>query len=131
LALPHAEYRGWQTSEAVKAAMREARALVFPSLWYEGMPMVVVEALASGLPVICSDVTSASEIVADGVSGLIVRAGDSASLEEALVRCDDLAFVESLSRAAYERYWADPFSQARFGEGILKIYEKILASEMI
>lgn len=130
-ALPNAEYRGWQTSEAVKAAMREARALVFPSLWYEGMPMVVVEALASGLPVICSNVTAASEIVADGASGLVVRAGDSASLAEALARCDDLAFVEGLSRTAYERYWADPFSQARFGDSILKIYEKILASEMI
>jgi len=54
--------------------MQAARLLVFPSTWYEGMPLSVLEAMAAGLPVIASTQTGASEAV--GESGWCVPAGD-------------------------------------------------------
>src|SRR5690606_19107791 len=50
--------------------MRGARALVFPSQWYENFPVTLVEAFACGLPVIASRLGAMAEIVNDGRTGL-------------------------------------------------------------
>jgi glycosyltransferase involved in cell wall biosynthesis len=60
--------------------MQSATALVFPSMWYEGFPMVIVEAFAAGLPVIASDLGTMSSLVQTGTTGLHFRPGDPASL---------------------------------------------------
>lgn len=125
-ALPDADFRGWQSSAVVKAEMRRAKALVFPSLWYEGMPMVVVEALANGLPVITSDACSAREIVSDGQTGSVFASGNADALGAALALFDDQAHVTTLSSSAYHRYWSDPFSIDRYVNEIAKVYDHVL-----
>ncbi|HXE44392.1 MAG TPA: glycosyltransferase family 4 protein [Conexibacter sp.] len=71
---------------------REARrwlptfdAFALPSLW-EGMPLVILEAMHAGLPVVATDVGSVSEAVADGETGYVVPPGDDAALQERLAR---------------------------------------------
>ena len=58
---------------------------VFPSLW-EGFGIALIEAMATGLPVVASATGGILEILEDGVSGLLVPPGDRAALAEALVR---------------------------------------------
>jgi len=65
--------------------MRQADFLVLPSLT-EGRPNVVMEALASGLPVVATAVGGTPELIADGDNGLLVAAGDVAALAGALGR---------------------------------------------
>ncbi|QOZ35406.1 glycosyltransferase [Bradyrhizobium sp. CCBAU 53421] len=60
--------------------MASARALVVPSLWYEGFPMVVVEAFARGTPVIASEIGGLAEVVSAGETGALVPPGDAAAL---------------------------------------------------
>ena len=60
-------------------------AFVLSSRW-EGLPRVVVEAMAVGVPVVSTDVGGIAEAVEDQVSGLLVPPGDSVSLANALVR---------------------------------------------
>ena len=124
--LPGADFRGWQSSTAAKEAMREARALLFPSLWYEGMPMVVLEALASGAPILTSDSSSAQEVIEHGKTGLVFRSNDPASFAEALDNLDDDARVEALSAEAYRRYWDSPFSQERFVSEMMTVFRQVL-----
>jgi glycosyltransferase involved in cell wall biosynthesis len=72
-------FAGFQSQEGVARALAAADALVLPS-FAEGLPVVLMEALAAGKPVICTQVAGVGELVEHGVSGLIVPAGDAESL---------------------------------------------------
>lgn len=61
---------GCLDNASVRTEMFSARALVFPSEWYEGFPVTLVEAFAAGLPVIASRLGSMAEIVEEGITGL-------------------------------------------------------------
>jgi glycosyltransferase involved in cell wall biosynthesis len=67
---------GQLDSGSVRAEMLAARALIFPSEWYEGFPVTLVEAFASSLPVIVARLGSMAEIVEDGVTGLHFEPGN-------------------------------------------------------
>jgi glycosyltransferase involved in cell wall biosynthesis len=118
---------GWREPAAVREAMRDARALVFPSLWYEGLGLTALEAKAMGTPVIVSDVCAAREQIADGVEGLWFRSGDADALAGALKRLKDDALVARLSQAAYDSYWREPPTLSRHVEQTLAVYRAMLA----
>ena len=68
-------------------------AIVVPSVWWENSPVVIEEALARRVPVICSDIGGMAEKVRDGVDGWQFQTGNAAALAEVLV---DLSRRESL-----------------------------------
>ncbi|MBX5445315.1 glycosyltransferase family 4 protein [Sphaerobacter sp.] len=112
---------------AVLEQMRQARALIFPSVWYEGFPMILVEALASGLPVIASRLGAAAEVIEDGVTGLHVTAGSAADLAakvDWLSRHPDAG--EEMGRAARRVYEAK-YTSAQNYEQLMAIYEAACA----
>jgi glycosyltransferase involved in cell wall biosynthesis len=116
---------GWQDEAQVRLHLRAASALVFPSVWYEGQPLVVQEARSLGTPVIVSDGCAGREAIVDGMDGLWFRNQDVADLTRALRRFLD-ADVAAMSRAAYDRYWRKPLSLERHVEAICRIYAERL-----
>lgn len=82
--LDNVKWLGGQPRDVVLKQMKEARALLFPSLWYEGFPMILVEALAVGCPVITSNIGSQAEIIEEGRTGLHFDPADPASLARAV-----------------------------------------------
>jgi len=77
---PAVTVSGAMGKEDVAAAMARAAFLVLPSQWYEGFPMVLVEAFRAGLPVIASKLGAMAEIVEDGKTGLHFTPGDASDL---------------------------------------------------
>jgi glycosyltransferase involved in cell wall biosynthesis len=73
-------WEGPQPPERTLRLMQDARALIFPSLLVEVLPTVVVEAFATGLPVIAATGGSAASMVADRQTGLHAAAGDPVDL---------------------------------------------------
>jgi len=100
---PRVTVRGWVPPAEVTAAVAQSRALLFPSEWYEAMPLVVLEALAAGTPVVVSDLPNVRDLVQDGESGLHFRTGDPTSLGSALDRLARLDEVR-LRRGARTRF---------------------------
>lgn len=76
---------------------------VLPSLW-EGLPMALLEAMASGLPVVATRVSGSAQVVVEGESGLLVPAADVEQLGEAIATLlDDPARARRMGRAGRER----------------------------
>lgn len=65
----NAEMRGLVTNTEVRKLIGESKALILPTQWYEGFPMVIVEAYSAGTPVICSDMGNAGSVVIEGETG--------------------------------------------------------------
>lgn len=80
---------GMMDRDALASLLAEADVLVAPSVptaegKREGIPVVLMEAMSSGLPVIASRLSGIPELVEDGVTGLLVTPGDDAALADAL-----------------------------------------------
>ena len=95
---------GWIGSDQVRDELRAARALVLPS-FAEGLPVVLMEAMASGRPVISTYVAGIPELVRDGVDGWLVPAGDVEALADAMQACLEAPpqRLEAMGRSALER----------------------------
>ena len=76
--------------------MRAADAFVMSSAW-EGLPIVLLEAAASSLPIVATDVGGNREVVADGVSGFLVPSGDPGALAGRMRQVLDLDPVHRLA----------------------------------
>ncbi len=102
-------------------------AFILPSLFGEGMPMVVLEAMALGLPVIASDVEGIPEAVRHGQEGLLFRAGDPQELARQLEALIGGMFSwPAMRRAAWERQ-RRCFSDVSMAQQLAAIYDRMLA----
>lgn len=77
-------YIGKLDKQQVGRAMMEHEALIFPSTWYEGMPMTILEAFAAGLPVIASELGAMASMIRHGYNGLLFEAGNATDLLDKL-----------------------------------------------
>jgi glycosyltransferase involved in cell wall biosynthesis len=120
------EYWGWQ--EDMGAVWREADIVCLPS-YREGLPKALLEAAATGLPVVATDVPGCREIARPGVNGWLVPARDSralaAALREAIAREDLRGLYGKRGREIVEM----EFSLAYVIEQTLKVYDELLRSE--
>ncbi|MGH7149080.1 MAG: glycosyltransferase family 4 protein [Planctomycetota bacterium] len=81
---PRIRFRGIFDHDSAASVFAEADLLVLPSLWHENTPFVALEALASGVPVLGSDVGGIAEIVREGEDGALFPRGDAAALSSRL-----------------------------------------------
>lgn len=84
---------GWISSARVRELIDGCRALVLPS-FAEGLPVVVMEAMARGRPVITTAVAGIPELVRDGQDGWLLTAGCAEALEQAMRACLDTPAAE-------------------------------------
>lgn len=84
LSLKEIRFLGLQSREQIQYLMAKADFLIFPSLWYEGFPMTIVEALNRGLPVVASNIGSMRSIIVDGINGFKFKPGDIDDLTDCI-----------------------------------------------
>ena len=118
------EVRGWIDAQERDELLARADAFVLPS-YFEAMPMAVLEAMAWGLPVICTAVGSIPEILVDGKNGVLVAPGDICAISSAIQRMvEDEAWRRTLGVAA--RKAVEPFATEHYMRALCSIYESVV-----
>lgn len=122
-------YLGAVPRAEIQALLRRAVLLVYPSVCYENFPLSIVEAFASGVPVVASGMGAMAEIIDDGRTGLHFRPGDpedlAAKIEWASSHPAEMACMRREARAEYlSRY--TPQQNYRM---LMDLYERILCAK--
>lgn len=117
---------GARPREEVFAAMKRAAFLVMPSEWYEACPMVLVEGMAHGLPIVATRLGAMAEIVADGETGVLFEPANARDLVEKVNQV--LAQPEEMKAMAVQ---AQKVSETRFSaeqnyRELRAIYETVI-----
>lgn len=118
--VPAVRFLGQLPPDEVRRKMLDSRALVVPSLWYEGQPMVILEALAAGLPVFHTDLGALGET--SGKGGVSIGLGDLAGMASALQRLVDGELVDHVGRLGRFEF-ETRFSEHKSLEALRRIYE--------
>jgi glycosyltransferase involved in cell wall biosynthesis len=126
IAPANVEFRGTVQADEVPALMRHARALMVPSAWHEGAGKVVLEAYATGVPVLASEVGALPETVREGATGLLLPPGDIAAWADATHRLLDDSESERMGDAGRD-LWSERYSPERGLQGIERVYREALA----
>ncbi len=99
-----------------------------PSLW-EGLPLSLVLAMGSGLPVVATRVAGIPEIVDDGVTGLLVPPGDAAALASALSTAVHNREDSARMGAAARAFVLPRFTAGAYVSAMMSLYQRLLAGK--
>jgi glycosyltransferase involved in cell wall biosynthesis len=112
----------------VPAALLGLDLFVLPSL-FEGLPLALLEAMASGTPVVATRVAGSSEVIEDGVNGRLVPPADAPALAEAIVGLlDDKEFAQRLARRGQDTV-RQRYSIGPVAEEYERIYGELLQAK--
>ncbi|MEN8154853.1 MAG: glycosyltransferase family 4 protein [Acidobacteriota bacterium] len=114
------EYIGFMDRKLIFEYLKKARALIFPSTWYEGFPVVIAEALATGTPVITSNIGSQAEIIIDGYNGIHFNVSDPADLAAKVKYFSGLKNNSMYQNARKE--FLEKYSSEKNYRSLIKIY---------
>ncbi|NND02663.1 MAG: glycosyltransferase [Acidimicrobiia bacterium] len=118
---PDVRFLGRVDRAGVQQLMSESRALVFPSEWYEGMPMTLLEAFASGLPVLGSNLGSMTEMLTPFGNSWLVQPGVVGAWSAAFEVLENDAAVSAASVTA-RALWESEYGPAKALDNLLAAY---------
>jgi glycosyltransferase involved in cell wall biosynthesis len=118
-----ANFAGWLDQDELATLMAGADLLVLPS-YDEGLPLVILEALANGVAVVCTPVGEIPNFLSDGENAVFVPPGNVQELAEAIKNVlKDASFKKSLEDAGLKVY-KERFSLGSFFASIAKIHRR-------
>ncbi|KAA3613997.1 MAG: glycosyltransferase family 1 protein [Calditrichaeota bacterium] len=124
--IDHIELQGFVNSKKRTDLLARARFLVVPSNWYEGMPTVVLEALAAGVPVLASRIGSLAELIKDGKTGCLFEPMHELDLQEKARTMffddDRLRQMRLAAKAEFEQLYTPEVGY----KSLMQIYNKVL-----
>jgi glycosyltransferase involved in cell wall biosynthesis len=118
------DWRGFTPDVAGELATMDL--FVLPSLFGEGLPMVILEAMAAGLPIVATRVEGVPEAIRDRVEGLIARPSDPEDLARAIARYVRGQADWSRIRACAHARQAERFSDRSMAAGVAEVYTRVL-----
>ena len=118
-------YLGHIRQERLFEYYSQGTVFVLPSL-QEGLALVILEAMACGLPVICTANTGAADIVREGLEGFIIPIRDTEALKEKILYLyENPDLCQEMGRQALKRV-TENFSWDNYADNIVEAYQKLL-----
>jgi glycosyltransferase involved in cell wall biosynthesis len=124
---PNISFSGWLSESQVFEAMKGARFLVFPSEWYENLPLTIIEAFACGLPVVASNLGAMQELVEHGRTGLLFQPGNADDLARIIGQAwQQRELMQRMGDEARREYEAKYSSAVNYRQ-LIEIYQHVIA----
>lgn len=118
-------FHGFQGKEFVIEKMKQARALLFPSILYEGMPLVILEAFSTGLPILISDIDNLNSLVSNHYNGWLFEAGNSQDMAAKMQMIKSIANYTDFCTNARKTF-EENYSGAIVYDKLMQIYEQVI-----
>jgi len=122
------KYVGLKHGQELTDLIHNALAVVLPSIWYENQPFSILEAFASGKPVIASDLGGMTELIAHRERGLLVKPGDPAALADSMQwAVTNQALMKEMGKKA-RLYALHNHSPETHYQSLIDIYSKVCSA---
>lgn len=112
----------------VNAEFTRMDVFVLPSLFGEGMPMVILEAMAMGVPVVASEVEGIPEVIENARTGVVVPPSDAPALASAIAALMDGRYDWQAIRQSAWQVQSKGFSDQSMAGGVASVYREVLGS---
>ena len=123
--LKNITFAGFRQGDELEDAIRSARFVLVPSIWYDNLPNTALEAFRNAKPVIASDIGSLTELVTDGENGYLFQPGNVDELVERIERLDDDELVKRMGAKCLELS-KDRFSEQRHCDELLSVFDEAI-----
>ena len=125
---PNIKYIGLQSNDSIRSLMKKSKALIFPSLWYEGLPLTIIEAFSTGTPVIASNLGAMAEMIEDGYNGYHFIPGNMESLIKTIEKFESITdnnqhLYDNARKTYLEKYTPDKHYNV-----IMNLYEEVIST---
>jgi len=120
------EFMGQQPTSVVSEKVRNAKALLFTSIIYEGLPNTIIEAFSAGTPVIASNIDNINSIVEDGVNGQLFQVSNAEDLRKTIQYFDQnnaLKYYEN-ARSTFEAN----YTHEKNYTSLMQIYKEVITT---
>lgn len=133
-AVPEATLRHWHEAGVVEwwghradmpQVLAQSAIVTLPTTYPEGVPKALLEAAATGRPIVATDAPGCREIVKSGVNGFLVGRGDAEGLADAIARLLDSPELRAEFGRAGRELAVEEFSEERVVEQTLQVYEQV------
>lgn len=128
--LPAVDYIGRLDNDQVLGLMRDAMMLIFPSLCYENFPMTIIEAYATGLPVLASNMGNTATLIQTRRTGLHFKPGDAANLAAQVKWLVQNPETRKQMRFAARTIYEQQFTPSQNYRLLRNIYEDTLTNSL-
>ncbi len=132
---PNIIYHGFQQKDFITNKLKTCKTLIFPSIWYEGMPLTILEAFSAGTPIIASDIDNINELITDNYNGVHFHYGNASDLAEKIQYFEDnfnnnfqnIAHLYTQARLTYEQ----KYTPGIIYKQLIAIYEKTIEKKKL
>jgi len=119
-------FTGYLTKTEITGYMKRCKAFICPSIWYEGAPLTIIEAFATGTPVIASRLGSMLDTITDGYDGLHFTAGDENDLRQKILNFLKITEInDQLYKNARQTYLEKYHPEIHY-KSIMQIYKQAI-----
>jgi len=125
------QYVGFKNKNEIRDLIKGSICTITPSKWYEPLALTVLESFVEAKPVIASNIGGISEVISDGVDGLLIEAGNSKDLElkmKWIVEHRD--FARTMGKKG-QRKVLQNFNSDQYYEKLMEIYHSVLSNHPI
>jgi len=120
-------FLGPRYGQELASLYRGSRAVIIPTIWYENMPNVALEAMIFSKPVVSSDIGSMKDIVIEGENGLLFKPRDINQIKSKIELLKDDELCRKLGKRAYENA-LKIYDPEKHYQGLMRIFNKFISN---